>query len=153
MVGSLLVGGPWRAHPHTAWASEIELGVRQAAPSIDAFQGSYTITERGLAPDVPERTLTMDLAFLAPQRFRLDVHDDTVYPSNAWTPTNLTYVENMPATYLSGPSGCLGTVQPVDCARGTTIAKARVLLRSPGAGRSHRAARDARVRGRDPGHR
>jgi hypothetical protein len=67
----------------------------------------------------------MDLAFLAPQRFRLDVHDDTVYPSNAWTPTNLTYVENMPATYLSGPSGCLGTVQPVDCARGTTIAKAR----------------------------
>lgn len=125
MVGSLLVGGPWRAHPHTAWASEIELGVRQAAPSIDAFQGSYTITERGLAPDVPERTLTMDLAFLAPQRFRLDVHDDTVYPSNAWTPTNLTYVENMPATYLSGPSGCLGTVQPVDCARGTTIAKAR----------------------------
>ena len=42
MVGSLLVGGPWRAHPRTAWASEIELGVRQAAPSIDAFQGSYT---------------------------------------------------------------------------------------------------------------
>ena len=52
------------------------------------------------------------------------MHDDTVYPSNAWTPTNLTYVENMPATYLSGPSGCLGTVQPVDCARGTTIARA-----------------------------
>jgi hypothetical protein len=124
LVGSLVVGGPWDAHPRVAWASEIELGVRGAAPSVEAFQGSYTITERGLAPVVPERTLSMDVAFLAPQRFRLDVHDETVYPSNAWTPTNLTYVENMPATYLSGPSGCLGTLQPVDCASTTTITKA-----------------------------
>jgi len=123
LVGSLVVGGPWRPHPQTAWASEIQNGVRAAAPSIDAFQGSYTITEHGLSPDVPDRTLTMDVAFLAPQRFRLDVHDDTVYPSNAWTPTNLTYVENMPATYLSGPSGCLGTVGPVDCSADTTISK------------------------------
>jgi len=123
LVGSLVVGGPWRPHPQTAWASEIEQGVRRAAPSIDAFQGSYTIMERGLAPEVPERTLTMDVGFLAPQRFRLDVHDDTVYPSSAWTPTNLTYVENMPATYLSGPSGCLGTMRPVDCSPDTTIAR------------------------------
>ena len=123
LVGSLVVGGPWRPHPQTAWASEIEQGVRRAAPSIDAFQGSYTIMERGLAPEVPERSLTMDVGFLAPQRFRLDVHDDTVYPSSAWTPTNLTYVENMPATYLSGPSGCLGTMRPVDCSPDTTIAR------------------------------
>jgi putative zinc finger protein len=131
LVGSLVVGGPWRAHPKTAWASEIESGVRRAAPSIEAFQGSYTITERGLAPDVPERTLAMDVAFLAPQRFRLDVHDDTVYPSNAWTPTNLTYVENMPATYLSGPSGCVGTLQPVDCSSTTTITKTRYSAGAP----------------------
>ncbi len=125
LVGSLVVGGPWRPHPQTAWASEIEQGVRRAAPSIDAFQGSYTITERGLSPEVPERTLTMDLAFLAPQRFRLDVHDETVYPSNAWTPTNLTYVENMPSTYLSAPTGCLGTLRPVDCSPDTTISRVR----------------------------
>jgi hypothetical protein len=131
LVGSLVVGGPWQAHPKTAWASEIESGVRGAAPSIEAFQGSYTITERGLAPDVPERTLAMDVAFLAPQRFRLDVHDDTVYPSNAWTPTNLTYVENMPATYLSGPSGCVGTLQPVDCSASTTITKTRYSAGAP----------------------
>jgi len=131
LVGSLVVGGPWHAHPRTAWASEIELGVRGAAPSVEAFQGSYTITERGLAPDVPERTLSMDVAFLAPQRFRLDVHDDTVYPSNAWTPTNLTYVENMPATYLSGPTGCIGTLQPIDCSSTTTITKARYSAAAP----------------------
>ncbi len=131
LVGSLVVGGPWHAHPRTAWASEIELGVRGAAPSVEAFQGSYTITEHGLAPDVPERTLSMDVAFLAPQRFRLDVHDDTVYPSNAWTPTNLTYVENMPATYLSGPTGCIGTLQPVDCSSTTTITKARYSAAAP----------------------
>ncbi|HEV8089404.1 MAG TPA: zf-HC2 domain-containing protein, partial [Actinomycetota bacterium] len=131
LVGSLVVGGPWHAHPRTAWASEIELGVRSAAPSVEAFQGSYTITERGLAPDVPERTLSMDVAFLAPQRFRLDVHDDTVYPSNAWTPTNLTYVENMPATYLSGPTGCIGTLQPIDCSSTTTITKARYSAAAP----------------------
>ncbi|MFL5790054.1 MAG: zf-HC2 domain-containing protein [Actinomycetota bacterium] len=131
VIGSLVVGGPWHAHPRTAWASEIELGVRRAAPSIDAFQGSYTITERGLAPGVPVRTLSMDLSFLAPQRFRLDVHDDTVYPSKAWTPTNLTYVENMPAIYLSGPSGCVGTLQPVDCSSATTITKTRYSAAAP----------------------
>jgi len=123
LVGSLVVGGPWRSHPQTAWANEIEQGVRTAAPSIDAFQGAYTITERGLSPAVPERSLTMDVAFLAPQRFRLDVHDDTVYPSSAWTPTNLTYVENMPATYLSGPSACLGSISPVDCPTASSVSK------------------------------
>ena len=52
-----------------------------------AFAATFAVTEHGLSPDVPERQLRMDVAFLAPQRFRLDVHDETTYPSTRWTPT------------------------------------------------------------------
>jgi hypothetical protein len=115
LVGSTLVGGPWASRSQTATASEIVQAIRRAAPSIDAFQGSFQITERGLAPDVPVRELSMDVAFLAPQRFRLDVRDATAYPNDAWTPTNIDYVEDMPATSLSGPTGCPGSLPPTDC--------------------------------------
>jgi len=74
---------------------------------------------------VPERHLEMDLAFLAPQRFRLDVHDLTSYPTNAWTPTDLTYIEDMPATYRSGPTGCPGDLPPDVCPpTRTTVSRA-----------------------------
>jgi hypothetical protein len=115
LVGSAVVGGPWASRSRTASASEVVRAIRRAAPSIDAFQGSFQITERGLAPDVPARQLSMDVAFLAPQRFRLDVRDTTSYPSDAWTPTNIDYVEDMPATYLSGPTGCPSSLPPADC--------------------------------------
>ena len=110
LVGSSLVGGPWASRAQVASASEIARAIRDVAPSIEAFQGSYAITERGLAADVPERRLTMNLAYLAPQRFRLQVRDETAYPTTAWTPTNIDYVQDMPATFLSGPTGCPATL-------------------------------------------
>ena len=56
--------------------------------------------------EVPERQLRMDVAFLAPQRFRLDVHDETTYPSSRWTPTDLTFIADGSSTYRSGATGC-----------------------------------------------
>ena len=115
LVGSLIVGGPWPSGRRQASAASIARQIRSVAPSIDAFQGSYLIHEHGLAPDLPDRQLQMDVAFLAPQRFRLDIRDLTVYPSTAWTPTDLTYIEDMPATYRSGPTGCPAMLPPEDC--------------------------------------
>ncbi|MEX0983940.1 MAG: zf-HC2 domain-containing protein [Actinomycetota bacterium] len=107
LVGSLVVGGPWRPPDEgPVAAAAIVQGVRGAAPSLDAFRATYTIVERGLAPDVPVRSLDMDVAFLAPQRFRLQIRDRTDYPTSAWTPTDIVYVEDMPASSLSGPTGC-----------------------------------------------
>ena len=121
LVGSLLVGGPWRGGPPAASAASIARAIRQVAPSVEAFQGSYLIREHGLDPTVPDRQLQMDVAFLAPQRFRLDVRDLTSYPSAAWTPTDLTYLEDMPATYQSGPTGCPATLPPADCPPTRTV--------------------------------
>ncbi len=123
LVGSSLVGGPWVARSQTASASEIARAIRRIAPTVDSFQGSYTIVEHGLAPDVPERRLTMELAYLAPQRFRLNIRDETAYPTRAWTPTDIDYVEDMPATYLSGPTGCSATLAGECSPTRTTITR------------------------------
>ena len=82
------------------------MDIQRAAPSLDAFAATFAITEHGLSPDVPERRLRMDVAFLAPQRFRLDVHDETAYPSARWTPTDLTFIADGSSTYRSGATGC-----------------------------------------------
>jgi hypothetical protein len=120
LVGSLVVGGPWRDGPDIASAASIAHAIRQVAPSVNAFRASYAIDEHGLDPAVPDRQLQMDVAFLAPQRFRLDVRDLTTYPSRAWTPTDLTYIEDMPATYQSGPTGCPAALA-ADCSTSRTI--------------------------------
>jgi hypothetical protein len=115
LVGSVLVGGPWQRPAGPIAAAAVARSIRDAAPSIEAFRGTYRIDEHGLSTDVPERHLEMEVAFLAPQRFRLDVHDLTTYPTAAWTPTNLTYVEDMPATYREGPTGCPSDLAPGVC--------------------------------------
>ena len=71
---------------------QVITAVRVAARTVQAYHAVFTITQRGLAAPVPERTLQAELWFSAPGRYRLDVRDRTHYPSNAWTPTDLRYV-------------------------------------------------------------
>jgi len=116
VIGSVVVGGPFRgADPTAISAQAVVRGVRAAAPALESFRGSFEIVEQGLSPDVPERRLEMHVAFLAPQRFRLEIDDRTDYPSGAWTPTDITYIEDMPATFLSGPTGCPTSLPPDAC--------------------------------------
>ncbi|HZB02245.1 MAG TPA: hypothetical protein VE800_09080 [Actinomycetota bacterium] len=115
--GSVLVGGPWqRPADRPIAAAALVREVRRAAPSIDAFQGTYTIVERGFSSDVSVRRFEMRVAFRSSQRFRLDVTDHTDYPAS-WTPNDLTYIEHVPATYLAGPSGCPADLAPDVCPR------------------------------------
>jgi hypothetical protein len=116
IVGSIVVGGPWQERSNRSIAvAAVAHGIRSAAGSIDAFSATFAINEYGLSPETPERQLEMDLAFAAPQRFRLDVRDLTPYPSRAWTPTDLTYIEDMPSTFRAGPTGCPATLTPDVC--------------------------------------
>lgn len=108
VAGSVVVGGPWQDHGTrtTATAGDVGRGVRAAARRVEAYHAVFAITERGLSAAVPTRSLQAQLWFSAPGRYRMDVRDTTSYPSDAWTPTDLTYVEDGAATLRSGPSGC-----------------------------------------------
>jgi hypothetical protein len=118
IVGSLVVGGPWQLGANRPIAAAtVVRNVRKAAPALQAFQGTYTIHEFGLSPEVPERTLEMDVAFLSPQRFRLDIDDRTNYPSSSWTPTDLHFIEDVTSSFTSGPSGCPGDLPEGVCPR------------------------------------
>lgn len=109
IAGSLFVGGPWSddAPERTAAlaAEDVTRGVAAAATALRAYEASFTITERGLSPDVPERTLEMRVWFRAPERFRLEVRDATAYPTRT-TPTDLDLVVNGDAWYASSPEPC-----------------------------------------------
>jgi hypothetical protein len=118
VAGSVLVGGPWqRPADRPIAAAALVREVRRAAPAIDAFQGTYTIVERGFSADVTERRFEMQVAFRSPQRFRLQVVDRTDYPTRSWTPNDLTYIEHVPATYTAGPSGCPADLPQDVCPR------------------------------------
>ena len=118
IVGSLVVGGPWQlGENRPIAAATVARDVRNAAPALQAFQGSYTIHEFGLSPEVPERLLEMDVAFRSPQRFRLEVDDRTDYPSSSWTPTDLLFIGDVTTTFTSGPSGCPGDLPEDVCPR------------------------------------
>lgn len=118
VVGSLLVGGPWqRPADHPIAAAAVVRHVRSVAPTLDAFHGTYAIRELGLSPDVPVRRLEMEVTFLSPQRFRMEVRDRTRYPTRSWTPTDLLYIQDVTTTFTSGPSGCPGDLAPDVCPR------------------------------------
>jgi hypothetical protein len=80
-------------------------GVAGAAAALDAYEATFAITERHFSSEVDERRLSMHVWFRAPERFRLDVTDETEYPQRA-TPTDLRLVVNGDRWYSSGPEAC-----------------------------------------------
>ena len=108
LVGSLVVGGPF-ARPQrqeAIAATEISQGVARAAASLTAYQATYQITERHFSPEVPVRELSMNVWFRAPERFRLDVVDHTVYPTMDQSPTDMQLVVNGSSWATTGSAPC-----------------------------------------------
>jgi hypothetical protein len=117
VAGSLVVGGPWQGRDArtSASAADVIRRVGVAARHVEAYHATFTIQERGLLPTVPERSLRGELWFSAPGRYRLDVHDTTRYPSDAWTPTDLRYVESGTSVMTKAPTGCPSILPPSEC--------------------------------------
>jgi outer membrane lipoprotein-sorting protein len=134
MAGSVVVGGPWQRSTTTPIAAAaVVADVQAAAPTLDSFAATFAVTEHGLSPDVPERRLRMEVAFLAPQRFRLDVRDETTYPSTRWTPTDLTFIADGSSTYRSGATGCPADLPAGGCppTRTTITTRSAYSVRAP----------------------
>jgi putative zinc finger protein len=117
VAGSLVVGGPWQDHAGdtSASAADVIRHVGVAARHVEAYHATFTIEERGYSTAVPLRSFESELWFAAPGRYRLDVDDLTDYPSDAWTPMDLRYVEAGTAVVIKGPTGCSRVLPPSEC--------------------------------------
>lgn len=109
LAGSLVVGGPWRDPERESMAAlaavDVTDGVAGVASSLDSYAARFSIVERNPGTDVPVREMRMRVWFNAPEQFRMDVVDRTVYPARA-TPTNLQLVVNGDRWYSSSPAPC-----------------------------------------------
>jgi len=107
VAGSLSVGGPWPRPTSApiARAETVSHRVAAAARTVRAYQARFSITEADPSGPVPSRSLSMRVAFRAPERFRLDVRDLTSLPRDQ-PPDDLTLVVNGDASYQIAPSAC-----------------------------------------------
>ena len=107
LAGSLSVGGPWPRSTRAplARAAVVSAKIAAAAPTILAYQATFSITEADPSGPTPNRSLSMRVSFRAPERFRLDVRDLTALPRDE-PPDDLRLVVNGDASYQVEPSAC-----------------------------------------------
>ncbi|MFN2586919.1 MAG: zf-HC2 domain-containing protein [Actinomycetota bacterium] len=89
-AAAVLLGAslPWgQDPPDAAAAAEIASGVRAAARTLESYEATFDIEERGWHPLVGTRRMTAHVVFDAPERFRLEIDDHTDYPAGRW-PSN-----------------------------------------------------------------
>jgi hypothetical protein len=96
----------------TALASEIPRELVRAASSLDAYQATFDISESNWTKAVPHRTFVANLAFMAPESFRVRVTDTTHYPPGTWPRNNLSLVTDGRTWEASGPDPCPSTSLP-----------------------------------------
>lgn len=115
LIGSVVVGGPWRDRetggPSAIAAADVTREVAAAASTLHAYQARFAITEHHLSDEVAVRELSMHVWFEAPERFRLDVVDHTVYASRT-TPTDLQLIVNGSSWYSARPAPCPSAMCP-----------------------------------------
>lgn len=108
-AAAVLLGAslPWGEAPRdVAAATEIADGVRSAARTLDAYDARFLIVERGWHPLVPERRMTAHVRFEAPERFRLDVRDRTVYPEGKWPDNDTTVIATGRRWWIEETTSC-----------------------------------------------
>jgi putative zinc finger protein len=104
-AGSSLLTTP--RPPDSAAADDITRGVRGAARSLERYRASYSIVERGWHPVVPVRRFTAEIAFRAPEDFRLTLRDRTAYPDpRRWPVNNVDLVTSSRRLWIREPHTC-----------------------------------------------
>ncbi|MFL5766373.1 MAG: zf-HC2 domain-containing protein [Actinomycetota bacterium] len=106
IVGSVVAGGLLSSRPTPLAAADVVRGVDAAANDVQNYSATFAVTEYHFSPVVPVRNFTVHVWFSAPERIRLDVSDQTAYPSARFTPNNLSLVANGSRWSSSGPGSC-----------------------------------------------
>jgi hypothetical protein len=95
-----------RRGPAPALAGAIPDRIAGASAEVNAYRASFRIVERGFHRRVPRRVFTADVAFRAPERFRVDIADRTAYPGPGWPRNDVTLAVDGTRWGLDAPRGC-----------------------------------------------
>src|SRR5215217_8227878 len=108
LAGSLTVGGPWRGNRRTTLASaaDVSAGIAAAASRLRAYQATFAIHEIDPAHLPRHHELSMNVAFRAPERFRLDVADHTTGAGTRFVADDLQLIVDGASAYEVAPSAC-----------------------------------------------
>lgn len=108
LVASLVLGGlpGLRRGPSPALATQIPREVAAATTQVTSYRATFEISERNFHPRVPERRLTAEIAFRAPERFRASVVDRTSYPSEDWTRNDFVLAIDADRWKIDAPRTC-----------------------------------------------
>lgn len=121
VVGAVLTGGgliPRPARDTSALATSIPRRLVGAATGLTAYRATFDITELHWTKAVPRRTFVADLAFRAPESFRVVVRDTTRYPAGTWPHNDLSLVTDGRAWRITGPNPCPRQALPACSDRG-----------------------------------
>ncbi|MDQ3916582.1 MAG: hypothetical protein M3323_14830, partial [Actinomycetota bacterium] len=108
-AAAVLLGAslPWGQDPRDAAAAgEIASGVRAAARTLETYEATFEIDERGWHRAVRERRMTAHVVFDAPERFRLEVTDHTDYPAGKWPSNDSLVVANGHRWWIREATSC-----------------------------------------------
>jgi len=121
------VGGVIPSHrvDTEALASEIPRDLIRAATSLKGYQATFALTELGWTSEVSRRTFTAEVAFIAPERFRVQVTDTTTYPSEGWPRNDLLLVTDGRRWRAIGPDPCPAGALP-SCPSSESVEQATV---------------------------
>ena len=93
--------------PDSAAAEDITRRVRAAARSLETYRASFELVERAWHPAVPVRRFVAEVAFDAPENFRLTLRDRTTYPdASSWPVNNVDLVASSRRTWIREPYSC-----------------------------------------------
>lgn len=109
-VTALVLSGalvPWQERsPDVALASEITRAVQGAASEITSYHATFDVTERGWHDDIPERHLTAEIWFRAPEHLRFELRDHTSYPGPGWPTNHVTLMASPRRWVLEETASC-----------------------------------------------
>jgi hypothetical protein len=115
VIGLVLAsGGPTLRDPmgSAALAAEIPAHLVGAAIGLHGYRATFSITELHWTQEVPVRTFQADLAFRAPEAFRVQVRDTSIYPSDAWPRNELLLQTDGRSWWAAGPNPCPAVALP-----------------------------------------
>jgi outer membrane lipoprotein-sorting protein len=108
VAGSLTVGGPWRPNRGTmaASAADVSAAVAAAASKLQAYQATFSMSQKDPTGRPTLRQLTMSVWFRAPEQFRLDVTDQTPGAGTRFAADDLQLIVSAGSSYQVAPSAC-----------------------------------------------